>query len=499
MGPWAITALMILGFGGFAALAWRKVAIFRALQPEVRWDRPGERLGRVATMGFAQSRMVAGEWKPGIMHAAIFLGFCALLVRKLHLIVIGYDAHAIIPGAGGRGLRDVQGLRRGRGPRRGGLRVLAALRGEAPAPGAQPRGDPHPLADRRDRRLGLPLRRPALRELPGRSRASPTSAPTPPWARWSPTPSRGFSAQSLAVPMQAALLGADDHRVLLPGAAAAGGALPHRHRAAGALPRARHAAQPRALRRPRGHHGRRRGRRHEGGREDGGGPPLEGGLRPLHLHRVRPLQGFLPHLPHRQAARHEVGERLPQAPPAGEARGDRRAQGRGAAAPRGRGDQGGDALGLHHLRLLRALLPHRARAPRALLPPAPAPGDDGRRLPAGAEGRLRRLREPVEPVGAAGRHARRLGEGAGRAAAGERRAGEGHRLALLRGLGAVLRRARAEDGEGLREDPDGRGRALRDPRARARAPPGSACAAPATRCSSSRWRRRSWRRSMAWA
>jgi Fe-S oxidoreductase len=92
---------MIAGFGGFAALAWRKIALFRKLQPEVRWDRVGERLGRVATMGLGQSRMVAGEWKPGIMHAAIFLGFCALLVRKLHLIVIGYDAHAVIPGVFG--------------------------------------------------------------------------------------------------------------------------------------------------------------------------------------------------------------------------------------------------------------------------------------------------------------------------------------------------------------------------------------------------------------
>jgi Fe-S oxidoreductase/nitrate reductase gamma subunit len=101
MGPWAISLLMIAGFGGFAALAWRKIAIFRALQPEVRWDRPGERLARVAVMGLGQSRMVAGEWKPGIMHAAIFLGFCALLVRKLHLIVIGYDPLAVIPGAAG--------------------------------------------------------------------------------------------------------------------------------------------------------------------------------------------------------------------------------------------------------------------------------------------------------------------------------------------------------------------------------------------------------------
>ncbi len=101
VGPWAISALMILGFGGFAALAWRKIAIFRALQPEVRWDRVGERLARVATMGFGQSRMVAGDVKPGIMHAAIFLGFCALLVRKLHLLVIGYDELAVIPGVAG--------------------------------------------------------------------------------------------------------------------------------------------------------------------------------------------------------------------------------------------------------------------------------------------------------------------------------------------------------------------------------------------------------------
>ena len=35
--------------------------------------------------------MVRGEWRPGIMHAAIFLGFCALLARKLQLIAIGYD------------------------------------------------------------------------------------------------------------------------------------------------------------------------------------------------------------------------------------------------------------------------------------------------------------------------------------------------------------------------------------------------------------------------
>jgi Fe-S oxidoreductase len=101
MGPWAISGLMILGFAGFAALAWRKLAIVRALGPEVRWDGPGRRLGRLAAMGFGQTRMLAGEWKPGLMHAAIFLGFMALLVRKLNLIAMGYDPLAVIPGAPG--------------------------------------------------------------------------------------------------------------------------------------------------------------------------------------------------------------------------------------------------------------------------------------------------------------------------------------------------------------------------------------------------------------
>ena len=101
MGPWAISLLMILGFAGFAALAWRKLALVAALQPQVRWDEPGRRLSRLLAMGFGQSRMVALEWKPGLMHAAIFLGFMALLVRKLNLIAIGYDPLAVIPGAAG--------------------------------------------------------------------------------------------------------------------------------------------------------------------------------------------------------------------------------------------------------------------------------------------------------------------------------------------------------------------------------------------------------------
>ncbi|MEO5676537.1 MAG: (Fe-S)-binding protein [Usitatibacter sp.] len=51
--------------------------------------------------GLLQSRMVRGEWRPGLMHAAIFLGFLALLARKLQLFAIGYDEAVTFPGFAG--------------------------------------------------------------------------------------------------------------------------------------------------------------------------------------------------------------------------------------------------------------------------------------------------------------------------------------------------------------------------------------------------------------
>ena len=90
MGPLPITALMLVAFAAFGWLAARKLSIVAHLRPEVRWDHPAARLSAVLTNGFLQSRMIRREWKPGVMHAVIFLGFMALLARKLQLIVIGY-------------------------------------------------------------------------------------------------------------------------------------------------------------------------------------------------------------------------------------------------------------------------------------------------------------------------------------------------------------------------------------------------------------------------
>jgi len=110
MGPYAITILMGIAITAFAVLAWRKLVILRHLGRDVRWNVPLARLRTVVENGFLQSRMVRREWKPGLMHAAIFLGFIVLLVRKVELIAIGYSEFATLPGlAGGlfAALKDV--------------------------------------------------------------------------------------------------------------------------------------------------------------------------------------------------------------------------------------------------------------------------------------------------------------------------------------------------------------------------------------------------------
>ncbi len=101
MSPLGITLLMLVAFAGFGYLAARKLAIVASLQPEMRWDHPGLRLKAVLVNGFLQSRMVRGEWRPGLMHAVIFLGFMSLILRKLQLIAIGYDESAVFPGLAG--------------------------------------------------------------------------------------------------------------------------------------------------------------------------------------------------------------------------------------------------------------------------------------------------------------------------------------------------------------------------------------------------------------
>jgi Fe-S oxidoreductase len=96
-----MSLLMLLALAGFGWLAWRKLQVVLALQPEVRWDAPGRRLTSVLVNGFLQRRMLLREWRPGLMHAVIFLGFMSLLLRKLQLIAIAYQETTVFPPAFG--------------------------------------------------------------------------------------------------------------------------------------------------------------------------------------------------------------------------------------------------------------------------------------------------------------------------------------------------------------------------------------------------------------
>ena len=97
MGPIGITLLIALAFATFGALSLRKLRIVAALRPEARFDAPVQRLRSVLVNGLLQRRMVSGEWRPGLMHATLFIGFVSLLLRKLQLIAIGYHETASFP------------------------------------------------------------------------------------------------------------------------------------------------------------------------------------------------------------------------------------------------------------------------------------------------------------------------------------------------------------------------------------------------------------------
>jgi Fe-S oxidoreductase len=101
VGPVALTLIIAVATTAFGYLAWRKLSIVASLQPEVRWDRPAARLRKLLRLGLLQSRMIGMEPVAGAMHTAIFLGFLALLVRKVQLLIIGYVPAFTFPGLPG--------------------------------------------------------------------------------------------------------------------------------------------------------------------------------------------------------------------------------------------------------------------------------------------------------------------------------------------------------------------------------------------------------------
>jgi ferredoxin/nitrate reductase gamma subunit len=85
-------ASTLVALGVFAWGCWTRVRIWRIGQPEVRWDRPAERLRRLLFLGAAQAGVLRDRLfvVPGVVHALVFFGFVALLGATI-VVMIHHD------------------------------------------------------------------------------------------------------------------------------------------------------------------------------------------------------------------------------------------------------------------------------------------------------------------------------------------------------------------------------------------------------------------------
>ena len=412
MSPLFISLLMVAGFAVFGVMAWRKLAIVAALAPDNRFDRLGERTLRLLKMGIGQSRLLTGDFRPGLMHAVIFIGFMTLLVRKLHLIVIGYWPEAVIPGAFGAAYTAWKDFVE--------LAVLAAV-----AFGFWRRfvRRPRRLEPNREALLVLGLITLIMLTDFGFdafrfAKLAPVSAAVAHEQAWawvggplaaglqglSPAAIEAgyhlfYWVQMLTVFTFLAILPIGEHFHIvtaLPAVFFGREAPLNRVPTVDLAPLAEDDADPDQLA---------IGAKTaldltwkegldaftctECGRCKDACPTFLTG-KPLSLKWVN------------DAVKHHLVDEREQH------QGGRARQAAGAG---GRADQRGDAVVVHHLRLLRGRVPDRHRAPRQVLPAAAAAGDDGRRVPGRAEQAVPGVRVGGQSVGPRRRGARRLGEG----------------------------------------------------------------------------------------
>ena len=192
MSPLGITVLLLAAFVPFAYFSARKLA--HRGGPAAR-GALGPALDPAAhgpANGLLQQRMIRREWKPGVMHTVIFLGFVSLLVRKVQLIVIGFDEQFALTGPLGDAFTVWKDLVEVGVLAGGGLCLLSSPAVEAGAARAQSRRTAGAGPDHDHHAHGLRVRRVPLRAVVGfGTRASPTSARTPRsaggWRGWSRT------------------------------------------------------------------------------------------------------------------------------------------------------------------------------------------------------------------------------------------------------------------------------------------------------------------------
>ena len=78
-----------LGLFGYSSTRWFK--IIRSGKSDDRFNDFRKRIKNIVTIAFAQTKMIKGDPKAGIMHALIFWGFCVIALRTILLFGMGFS------------------------------------------------------------------------------------------------------------------------------------------------------------------------------------------------------------------------------------------------------------------------------------------------------------------------------------------------------------------------------------------------------------------------
>jgi Fe-S oxidoreductase len=100
VNPVFMSILLLLSLSLFIGTMADRYWLMRAGGPENRFDRPGDRLRALLTIGFGQKRLLY-EKGAGWMHVGIFFGFLVVSLRTVTLLGKGFDPAFTLPGFGG--------------------------------------------------------------------------------------------------------------------------------------------------------------------------------------------------------------------------------------------------------------------------------------------------------------------------------------------------------------------------------------------------------------
>ncbi|MBT8342751.1 MAG: 4Fe-4S dicluster domain-containing protein [Desulfatitalea sp.] len=98
MNPILMTLLIVAALCLFTYSMAKRILPLTRMQPEVRWDRPMQRLKQMTAYAIGQKRFFHRfEFTHGLAHVLIFWGFLVVGINTIHLIGRGYAIHWSLP------------------------------------------------------------------------------------------------------------------------------------------------------------------------------------------------------------------------------------------------------------------------------------------------------------------------------------------------------------------------------------------------------------------